>query len=292
MRPSLFKNIQYCHPNFWHSCLLLLIMLICGVLLDSVIMLFISLVTGRGLLETCSNPSLAALNFAIPFVPVLVWLIIYGGYRKKAGAEAIPYNIPDFGELGAGKTLLLLFPLTLSTALLLDPLNMLIGASEEMQKAFELQLSSFWGVLSIVALAPLFEEFLMRGTIARGIFISCKSPLAGILLSALLFGALHLNLWQAIPAMLIGIIMAWIYYRTGSLWCTIFMHFINNTLSTILYFAIPENTMESSLYDIIPQKTYIICYAVSAAAVVAIIYYLNKSLPKAKDKWRRKDSTR
>ena len=293
MRKSLFENLQYYKPNFWHSVLILLIMLVVGLLLSLALMVGIALFTGKNVMECTANPSFSALNFALPFLPPFAWCMLYGAVKRRDGESPLPYNSPDWGSITPLKLFALLIPLTLCISLLLDPLSLLFEASEQMKRTFELQLSSFWGLLAIVVLAPLLEESLLRGTIARGLFANYQNPVVGIVASALLFGALHLNLWQAIPATLIGIALGWIYYRTHCLWCTIFMHFINNGCSALLYFLYPQKSLESALCQIMPLKLYIVCYVAAAIIAALIIYYLNKNLSKMNIRWiRRRDYTR
>jgi membrane protease YdiL (CAAX protease family) len=85
--------------------------------------------------------------------------------------------------------------------------------------------------LSIVA--PVTEELLFRGWILRGL-LSNTTPVRAIMLSALLFAAMHLNPWQMPVAIAYGVFMGWIYLRTRSLLLCIFAHGLNNTLTTVV----------------------------------------------------------
>ena len=107
------------------------------------------------------------------------------------------------------------------------------------------------------------------------------SPAKAILWSAFFFALIHMNLSQAIGAFIIGIFIGWIYYRSGSLWLAILIHFINNGLSTLFTIMYPQD-IEMSLMDLIIEKyntaTYITLYIVSALVLGAIIRYLHKNL--------------
>jgi membrane protease YdiL (CAAX protease family) len=76
------------------------------------------------------------------------------------------------------------------------------------------------------------EELLFRGLILDG-FQRNYSQRKAILLSALLFGLIHLNPWQFYSAFIIGVISAFICLKTNSLLLSIYIHFFNNTLYTI-----------------------------------------------------------
>ena len=90
-----------------------------------------------------------------------------------------------------------------------------------------------WIVLiSVSVFAPFFEEWLCRGIILRGLLTKVK-PAWAIVISAAVFGLIHGNLWQAIPAFIIGLVLGYVYYKTGSLKLTMLMHCVNNTLAVI-----------------------------------------------------------
>ena len=100
--------------------------------------------------------------------------------------------------------------------------------------------------------------------------------------SAFYFAFIHLNLYQAIGAFLMGLFMGWIYYRTGSLWLTILIHFVNNGSSTLFTVLNPQMDVETTLMDIIVEnwsiEAYIAIFTLSLAVLAAIIYHLNKNL--------------
>lgn len=92
----------------------------------------------------------------------------------------------------------------------------------------------FWSSFLVTAIfAPIFEEWLCRGMVLRGLLTKLK-PGWAIVISALFFALIHMNPWQALNAFIIGVIMGFIYYKTGSLWLTMLMHFVNNGFAVIM----------------------------------------------------------
>jgi membrane protease YdiL (CAAX protease family) len=84
-------------------------------------------------------------------------------------------------------------------------------------------------ILAIVA-APLAEETFFRGFVfpaLRGRWGTLWAALA----SALLFAALHFDPGSFIPFTVIGLLLAWAYIVSGSLWAAIFAHFAFNSIS-------------------------------------------------------------
>jgi uncharacterized protein len=91
------------------------------------------------------------------------------------------------------------------------------------------------GIL-IVVLAPLSEEIFFRGFMYAGLRRAMPLLIAA-LISSLVWGALHLgagNIGVAIQLTVFGVVLAWLYERTGSLWPPILAHTINNSIAFTL----------------------------------------------------------
>jgi membrane protease YdiL (CAAX protease family) len=69
---------------------------------------------------------------------------------------------------------------------------------------------------SLVLAAPLGEELFFRGWILRG-YLGRYSARKAVWASAILFALFHLNPWQAVVALPLGLGFAWLFLRTGSL---------------------------------------------------------------------------
>lgn len=93
-------------------------------------------------------------------------------------------------------------------------------------------------VISIAAFPALLEEFAMRGIIMGSLQRFGKS--FAILASAIIFGLLHGNLVQIPFAFLVGLVLGYIVFETGSLWTGIAVHFFNNLFSVLLQYLSEE----------------------------------------------------
>ena len=92
---------------------------------------------------------------------------------------------------------------------------------------------SVWIVLGAFALAPaICEELAFRGFIFSGFHRSHKLWPA-IILSSLAFGIIHMVPQQVFNAGLLGIVLALILVRGGSLFCCIAFHFVFNSLAVL-----------------------------------------------------------
>jgi membrane protease YdiL (CAAX protease family) len=106
----------------------------------------------------------------------------------------------------------------------------LVGASP-LRFAFLLLMGGYF--------VPFAEELLFRGVIFRWLLEKLGFVLAA-LLSAALFGVLHFgggrdHIWVTFAY---GIVFAWLYFRSGSIWAPVFAHRTTNTISlTIAWLA-------------------------------------------------------
>ena len=121
---------------------------------------------------------------------------------------------------------------------------------------------------SVSVFAPIFEEWLCRGLVLRGL-LQKTNPVAAILISALFFAVIHLNPWQAVPAFILGVLFGIVYYKTGSLKLTMLMHFVNNTFSAILS-RIDSLKDFDCFADVMTPGAYWTTFAICVVAVVVI----------------------
>ncbi len=97
-----------------------------------------------------------------------------------------------------------------------------------------------WLQIVAMALAPaIVEEFVFRGLIFHG--LKKRNPFWAIIISALLFGAIHMNVNQFLYAFAMGVFFAMITYATNSMWPSMLMHFIYNAQSVILSYILSKN---------------------------------------------------
>lgn len=88
-------------------------------------------------------------------------------------------------------------------------------------------------LLTTGIIVPVFEEFLFRGLVFNELkgHINIK---AAIVIQAVIFGLVHLNVVQGAYAAAIGLILGYIYYWSGSLFASILVHMVLNSSSILL----------------------------------------------------------
>ena len=128
------------------------------------------------------------------------------------------------------------------------------------------------------AVIPAFSEELLF----RGVILSNLKPYGkgmAVVVSALLFGLMHMNVFQFMYATAAGIVLGLVYVKINSLWLCILIHFCNNLFSVLVNY----------MYEIFREETAgkvcmlaeLVIFFVGILA--ALIYVLRKKEQSAKD---------
>jgi uncharacterized protein len=90
-------------------------------------------------------------------------------------------------------------------------------------------------VIAFCVAAPITEEFFARGFLYRGWSESFLGPTGAILLSSLVWTALHLQYdWFFFGEVFsIGLLLGYLRYRSNSTWLTVVLHSLNNLAATL-----------------------------------------------------------
>ena len=175
-----------------------------------------------------------------------------GSQDKEADDAAQSHHLDSRLVLAAYPDLLNQFfwiPLHLLIALLWGGLLQALGHEIVPQQAVSLFLSAlendqsllkFLILVNVVAIAPWVEELLFRGLLFRWL-LGYRSVLASAILSGVFFGVIHDALTSIVPIACLGVALAWLYHRTGSLLTSIVFHTAFNTLMVLLMFGAKLN---------------------------------------------------
>ena len=145
-----------------------------------------------------------------------------------------------------------------------------IEMDENTQQIITSMMKEPWGYVAVGILAPLAEEVVFRGAILRTLLgiMSKKNHWVAIMISAAIFGIVHANLAQFINALLMGLILGWMYYRTGSLVPGILLHWVNNTMAYVLANIMPQS--DGKLIDLFHGDEKTMYYAVGFSLCIMI----------------------
>lgn len=195
--------------------------------------------------ETEGAPIVAA-GLAVALVFDVILLAIT--WRLSIKKYSLPLSSLGFRSLSSDQ---LWVPLVVGlsaqgTAVAFAALIRLAGADleQDLEDLFETRaLLPLTGVATLLA-APLAEETFFRGFVFRGL-LGRLGLLRAATVSGFLFALPHVtgpdSAGLVVPFTLIGMLFAWVYYRTGSLWSTIGAHFLFNLISFVALVAIVGN---------------------------------------------------
>ncbi len=205
----------------------------------------------------------AATAATLPFLPDAAALVLGEGEATLAGAiviltstqaalllvswlfvlrpRAIAFAMPLLGSqrarpllAGAGWGVLawvVASALTYAIVVLLERL----GVEPALQAAEQAiaSLNPVLVVLAVVVLAPIAEEIFFRG-VAFNAWLAERGRRFAYIGSAALFAVIHASLVSLLPIFLLGLALAWVYRRTGSLLAPIAMHAMVNGISVTI----------------------------------------------------------
>lgn len=206
---------------------------------------------------------------------VMLWQLLFFGYFKFGKAP--------FSEVKKGVmflSIMLVFAFMFFFNIAAQELELPDVLAETMK-----QLSNnVIGCFSIAVLGPILEEVLFRGAIQGYLMRRYNNPWVGIIVSAAIFGVIHLNPIQVFYAFFLGIAFGWIYYRTRSIMPVLIGHVLNNSFAAIsMLISGSETEQELLLSD------KIMLLAGSAVVAVVLVYLINRMLPAVPRPWRGAD---
>ena len=152
------------------------------------------------------------------------------------------------------------------------------------ERIFSSLMKEPWGYVAVGILAPLAEEIVFRGAILRSLLdmMSKKNHWVAIMISAAIFGAVHGNSAQFVNALLMGLILGWMYYRTRSLVPGILLHWVNNTVAFVLTNILPQSN--GKLIDLFHGEEKTVYYAVGFSLCIMIPSFIQMILRLRKTK--------
>ncbi|MBO4757525.1 MAG: CPBP family intramembrane metalloprotease [Bacteroidales bacterium] len=227
------------------------------------------------------------ISYPIMFIPPM----IYASYRSRGNSffgKGYKLSNKHYSPLGIALCAVLVIVATLATSFLSDSV---ISLLPPMPEWLEKWLSSvtqgnlILNFLCVSIFAPFFEEWLCRGMVLRGLLnyehknkagetVRGLKPVWAIVISAAFFALIHFNSYQAIAAFAMGLVFGYVYYRTGSIWLTMLMHFANNTFALILS-NIDSLKDIDSIGEVLPAPLY---WAIFVFCIAFLVYFVKKFL--------------
>jgi len=133
-------------------------------------------------------------------------------------------------------------------------MSILFNDVELSEEVLLLQLAmsrNFWGLLTLIIIGPIAEELLFREAIAGEMLRRGANPWVAIVVSAVAFSIMHLNLAQGLYALPIGLLFGIIYYKTGNIVLTSLLHIVNNGITALQLYTMGEDAVDISYAELL-----------------------------------------
>ena len=271
---NLFTNYSHCLPGLGGMVVLFILFLL-GSLLGSLVSSVFMLAMGYS--ESVMSYSML-ISYPVSFIPPLLYASVQSR-RNEVFDTGYALDSNNFGSRGGAMMAIIVSIVTIATAFVAEPITALLpDMPESLEAALEMMTQGpLWAsLLSVSIFAPLFEEWLCRGLVLRGL-MKQMNPAGAILTSAVFFAVLHMNPWQAIPAFILGALFGYVYYKTGSLKLTMLMHCVNNTFS-VLMSRVPGLEEAETFMDILSPWAYV-CIFIACILMIASFLIILRGIP-------------
>jgi membrane protease YdiL (CAAX protease family) len=224
--------------------------------------------------------------FSLFVVPVTICAYLFSNEPKKYLGLKKPWHS---GYFFAGIGIMLL---AVPFSILLGELNKNIpfpsGMADWMKKSEDEASEMFRALLNkqtitdlilniicIAGLAAVGEELLFRGMAQRLLIKMFKSPWAGIIISAILFSAMHMQFYGFLQRLALGILLGAIYWYSGSLWPAMLAHFLYDAIAILITYFNPESMNEGSTWNL--SVIMIIAFAFITLLILTLAWMKKKS---------------
>lgn len=214
------------------------------------------------------------ISYPVMFVPPM----LYARHKSRMNKDTVKGYALDscnFGRFTSISMALMVSLATLSAAFATDILGVVMPPMPDILKDAMKKLMDgpLWiTLISVSVFAPFFEEWLCRGMILRGM-LKHTNPSTAIIVSAVFFAVIHLNIWQALAAFILGSLFGFVYYKTGSLKLTMLMHSVNNTFAVIIG-RIDRFEDVDSFVQVMSPWAYVSIFLLSLAIIASAVVLL------------------
>jgi membrane protease YdiL (CAAX protease family) len=221
-----------------------------------------------GILQKLLDPKFKSLLGFLGYTLSMVLILLITIKERKSFSfswKAIPISVIALSLI-----------VVLSMGMLVEPFVNIIPMPDSIAKLFKDMISiDVFGFFMVVIAAPILEEVVFRGVLLEGM-LKRYSPIKAIFWSAFIFGLVHLNPWQFIGALAIGMFIGWVYWKTGSLWPCILMHFANNLVGFIMMYY-TKNITEITFGNI-SNNIVLLCIYIGCVPVFIVGYLMLKRI--------------
>lgn len=128
----------------------------------------------------------------------------------------------------------------------------------------------------IAFMAALSEELFFRGILQKVLLENIKNKHIAVWIGAALFSAIHIQFYGFIPRMIMGAYLGYLFLWSGSLFPSIFAHFLNNGMAVLLSWLINRGIVSAEVEKIGYNQTEFVFSFLSAACVLVALFFVKR----------------
>ncbi len=129
----------------------------------------------------------------------------------------------------------------------------------------------------MMTIVPAFcEEIIFRGTFQRLLHESTRNPHIAIIISAIIFSAIHISPIGFIPRLLMGVMLGYVFYWSGNLWTSIAAHFFFNAIQIPVLFAAAKSGADGVIKTA-DENISVVVALISFALAATLMYFFYKT---------------
>ncbi len=124
-------------------------------------------------------------------------------------------------------------------------------------------------LLLIGLLTAIAEELMFRGVIQTIFLRWTRSHHAAIWITAILFSAFHMEFYGFLPRLMLGVFFGYFVYWSGSIWTSVWAHFINNGTAVLVTYLYQHKHISMS-----PDDQHVFNYSGYIVSIIITVFLL------------------
>ncbi|MGZ3756405.1 MAG: CPBP family intramembrane glutamic endopeptidase [Mucilaginibacter sp.] len=135
------------------------------------------------------------------------------------------------------------------------------------------KMDTVWSMIKALVIVGLLtaiaEEFMFRGVIQNILTKWMKNPHVAIWVTAMLFSAIHLQFFGFLPRMMLGVLFGYFVLWSGSIWTSVWGHFINNGTAVVVTYLFQHKKVSFN-----PDDQHLFNYTGYIISLVIVLFLL------------------
>ncbi|MBO7529975.1 MAG: CPBP family intramembrane metalloprotease [Bacteroidales bacterium] len=262
-----------------------MLLLVFGIVFSSVLGVLVAMTNGGSIFDLKNLQIIQVLNQVIGFLmpPVVYVMLVQEKPFKYLGFNKLPawsilgivaiFTVIPFLSMVTDWNDGIVIPESMRA--IEEQLRNTQKQSEEIIKTFISQGSLCSSLLIIAALAAVSEELLFRSVIQKALIKLFKNAHVAIVVTAFVFSAVHMDFFGFFPRMILGIMLGYMFYLSGSIFPSILMHFVNNATIVLIYYFSTRGFIDIDV-EKFGSTDNVLVIILSLIATVAIFIICNR----------------